>query len=102
MIVGGGGFGRVGMCAVHRSVASVVRRPDALDVLEHDITTCRACPRLVAWCEQVAEEKRAAFRDEDYWGRPIPGFGDPDASLFVLGLAPAAHGGNRTGRVFTG
>ena len=63
---------------------------------------CRACPRLVAWREQVAEEKRAAYRDEEYWGRPIPGFGDPDARIVVLGLAPAAHGANRTGRVFTG
>lgn len=63
---------------------------------------CRACPRLVAWREHVAEEKRAAYRDEDYWGRPIPGFGDPDARIVVLGLAPAAHGANRTGRVFTG
>ncbi len=63
---------------------------------------CRRCPRLVAWREQVAEERRAAYRDEEYWGRPIPGFGDPDARLLVVGLAPAAHGGNRTGRVFTG
>jgi uracil-DNA glycosylase family 4 len=66
------------------------------------MTACRACPRLVAWREQVAAEKRAAYADEDYWGRPVPGFGDPSASLLVLGLAPAAHGGNRTGRVFTG
>ena len=63
---------------------------------------CRACPRLVAWREQVAREKRAAFAGETYWGRPIPGFGDPAASVAVLGLAPAAHGGNRTGRIFTG
>ena len=63
---------------------------------------CRACPRLVAWREQVADEKRAAYRDEEYWGRPIPGFGDEDARIVVLGLAPAAHGANRTGRVFTG
>ncbi|MFL5893673.1 MAG: uracil-DNA glycosylase [Thermoleophilaceae bacterium] len=60
------------------------------------------CPRLVEWREQVAREKRAAFADEDYWGRPIPGWGDPDARVYVLGLAPAAHGGNRTGRIFTG
>jgi len=66
------------------------------------VVGCRACPRLVAWREHVAEEKRAAYRDEDYWGRPIPGFGDPDARIVVLGLAPAAHGANRTGRVFTG
>lgn len=66
------------------------------------ITECRACPRLVAWREQVAIEKRASFRDQHYWGRPVPGFGDVTARVLVLGLAPAAHGANRTGRVFTG
>ena len=66
------------------------------------VIACKKCPRLVAWREQVAVEKRAAFRDEDYWGRPVPGFGDPRARVLVCGLAPAAHGGNRTGRVFTG
>ena len=75
---------------------------DSLGVLDHEIIDCRACPRLVAWREAVARDKRAAFRDDDYWGRPVPGFGDPDARVLVLGLAPAAHGGNRTGRVFTG
>jgi uracil-DNA glycosylase family 4 len=70
--------------------------------LEARIVTCRACPRLVAWREEVARVKRAAFADQEYWGRPVPGFGDPDARVFVLGLAPAAHGANRTGRVFTG
>ena len=70
--------------------------------LHDEIVACRRCDRLVAWREQVAEEKRASFRDEVYWGRPIPGFGDPAASIVVLGLAPAAHGANRTGRVFTG
>ena len=70
--------------------------------LERDVVGCRACPRLVAWREDVAEEKRAAYREQEYWGRPIPGFGDPDARIVVLGLAPAAHGANRTGRVFTG
>jgi uracil-DNA glycosylase len=70
--------------------------------LELRITGCRKCPRLVEWRERVAREKRAAFRDWDYWGRPVPGFGDPAARVYVLGLAPAAHGGNRTGRVFTG
>jgi uracil-DNA glycosylase family 4 len=74
----------------------------ALDSLEVEITRCRACPRLVAWREQVAHTKRAAFAAEEYWGRPVPGFGDPRATVIVLGLAPAAHGGNRTGRVFTG
>jgi len=73
-----------------------------LESLAAEITACRRCPRLVAWREQVAEERRAAFRDEEYWGRPVPGFGDPQARLLVVGLAPAAHGGNRTGRVFTG
>jgi uracil-DNA glycosylase family 4 len=63
---------------------------------------CFRCPRLVAWREQVAREKRASFAHEEYWGRPVPGFGDPRARVYVMGLAPAAHGGNRTGRVFTG
>jgi uracil-DNA glycosylase family 4 len=71
-------------------------------LLEARVVSCRRCPRLVEWRERVAREKRAAFRDEDYWGRPVPGFGDPRARVYVLGLAPAAHGGNRTGRVFTG
>ncbi|WP_304528570.1 uracil-DNA glycosylase family protein, partial [Nocardia sp. 852002-51101_SCH5132738] len=66
------------------------------------LTECRACPRLVAWREQVAREKRAAFRDETYWGRPVTGFGPADAAMLLVGLAPAAHGGNRTGRMFTG
>jgi uracil-DNA glycosylase family 4 len=79
-----------------------VQHRQALEGLEERITRCRKCPRLVEWRERVAREKRAAFRDEDYWGRPVPGFGDPDARVYVLGLAPAAHGGNRTGRVFTG
>jgi uracil-DNA glycosylase family 4 len=74
----------------------------ALAALEREIVDCRRCPRLVAWREQVAREKRAAFRDWDYWGRPVPGFGDPDARVVLLGLAPAAHGANRTGRMFTG
>ena len=74
----------------------------SLAELESEVVGCRRCPRLVDWRERVAREKRAAFADWDYWGRPIPGFGDPEARVFVLGLAPAAHGGNRTGRVFTG
>jgi uracil-DNA glycosylase family 4 len=81
----------------------VEERPvDSLEQVETEVVGCRACPRLVAWREQVAAEKRAAFRHEDYWGRPVPGFGDPGARLALVGLAPAAHGGNRTGRVFTG
>jgi uracil-DNA glycosylase family 4 len=70
--------------------------------LTAEIIECRRCPRLVAWRELVAREKVARFRDETYWGRPVPGFGDPDARILIVGLAPAAHGGNRTGRVFTG
>lgn len=70
--------------------------------LDAEISRCRACPRLVAWREKVAVEKRAAFRDQEYWGRPVPGFGDERARILILGLAPAAHGGNRTGRIFTG
>jgi len=71
-------------------------------VLADEISACRRCPRLVGWREQVARERRAAFAEERYWGRPLPGFGDPSARLLVFGLAPAAHGGNRTGRIFTG
>ncbi|HEY1280154.1 MAG TPA: uracil-DNA glycosylase [Acidimicrobiales bacterium] len=76
--------------------------PTALAALTEEIGACRACPRLVAWREQVGREKRASFASEEYWAKPVPGFGDPDASVLVVGLAPAAHGGNRTGRVFTG
>ena len=73
-----------------------------LAALRDEIVACRLCPRLVAWREQVAAQRRAAFAHERYWGRPVPGFGDPSARICVVGLAPAAHGGNRTGRVFTG
>jgi uracil-DNA glycosylase family 4 len=71
-------------------------------VIEEEVSACRKCPRLTKYREKVAREKRRAFRDWEYWGRGVPGFGDPAAQLFILGLAPAAHGGNRTGRVFTG
>jgi uracil-DNA glycosylase family 4 len=70
--------------------------------LEREVISCRRCPRLVAWREEVARVRRASFASEEYWGRPLPGFGDPDARVLLLGLAPAAHGGNRTGRIFTG
>ncbi len=73
-----------------------------LAALEQEVVSCRRCPRLVAWREETALVKRAAFASEEYWGRPLPGFGDPHARVLVLGLAPAAHGGNRTGRIFTG
>jgi uracil-DNA glycosylase len=76
--------------------------PADLAELDRLVTHCRACPRLVAWREEVARVKRAAFADQEYWGRPVPGFGPPDAALAIVGLAPAAHGGNRTGRMFTG
>ena len=74
----------------------------SLAALADEIAQCRACPRLVAWREEVAATKRAAYADETYWGRPVPGFGDPQARIVVVGLAPAAHGANRTGRMFTG
>jgi uracil-DNA glycosylase family 4 len=73
-----------------------------LALLHEEIVVCRACPRLVAWRERVAREKVARFRDWDYWGRPVPGFGDPAARILFVGLAPGAHGANRTGRIFTG
>jgi uracil-DNA glycosylase family 4 len=73
-----------------------------LAAIEADVIECRRCPRLVEWRERVAREKVARFRDQDYWGRAVPGFGDPEARILLLGLAPAANGGNRTGRVFTG
>jgi uracil-DNA glycosylase family 4 len=79
-----------------------VSRAAELAAINAEIVVCRRCPRLVAWREQVAREKVARFRGETYWGRPVPGFGDPNARILIVGLAPAAHGGNRTGRVFTG
>jgi uracil-DNA glycosylase len=86
--------------------AAAVRRDSGhsqtLAALAERIVECRACPRLVTWREQVASEKRRAFADQDYWGRPVPGFGDVNPSVLIVGLAPAAHGANRTGRVFTG
>ena len=80
----------------------VVSSERALEDLVARVVECRACPRLVAWREAVARDKRAAFAGETYWGRPVPPFGDPRARLLIVGLAPAAHGGNRTGRMFTG
>ncbi len=75
---------------------------DSLAKVTREVVECHRCPRLVAWREEVARVKRAAYAGEEYWGRPLPGFGDPEAAIMVLGLAPAAHGGNRTGRIFTG
>jgi uracil-DNA glycosylase len=72
------------------------------DALNAQIVACTRCPRLVAYRERVAQQKRAQYRDWDYWGKPVPNFGEPTARLLIVGLAPAAHGGNRTGRIFTG
>jgi uracil-DNA glycosylase len=80
----------------------VARAGNSLMLVRRDIVACTRCPRLRTYCERIAREKKTAHRDDIYWGRPVPGFGDPDARLLVLGLAPAAHGANRTGRVFTG
>jgi len=90
---------------VTRTPAGVLRSARSareLPVVDERVSGCRACPRLVSWREEVAEVKRAAFRDQVYWGRPVPGMGPPAARIAVVGLAPAAHGGNRTGRIFTG
>jgi uracil-DNA glycosylase family 4 len=78
------------------------RAPGALAAVTAEVVECRACPRLVAWREEVARNPRPSFRGDRYWGRPLPGFGDPRARVAIVGLAPAAHGGNRTGRIFTG
>ncbi len=81
---------------------STVVKPVSLAIVRDRIVACDRCPRLREYCARIAREKRRAFRDETYWGRPVPGFGDPRAGLLIIGLAPAAHGANRTGRVFTG
>jgi uracil-DNA glycosylase family 4 len=83
-------------------VAGKNERRDHLERVEAAVIECRRCPRLVAWREEVARTRRAAYAHETYWGRPLPGFGDPAARILIVGLAPAAHGGNRTGRIFTG
>ena len=85
-----------------QSERSTAQRVRELDRLGGEVSACRRCPRLVAWRERVARERRRAYIDEPYWGRPVPGFGDPRARMAILGLAPAAHGANRTGRMFTG
>ncbi len=80
----------------------MMKKTDLWDALNSEIVECRTCPRLVDWRERVAREKRRAFKEDDYWGKPVPGFGDPNAQILILGLAPGAHGSNRTGRMFTG
>ncbi|MEX2572468.1 MAG: uracil-DNA glycosylase [Gemmatimonadota bacterium] len=93
---------RNGATPSRRSEAVAHPGPPSLDVIADRVASCRACSRLVEWREQVGREKRRAFATEDYWSRPVPGFGDPAARLLIVGLAPAAHGANRTGRMFTG
>lgn len=85
-----------------RSFTAARRRREALAIIGSEVAACRECPRLVEWREQVGREKRRSFRDDDYWARGVAGFGDPDAHILIVGLAPAAHGANRTGRIFTG
>ena len=85
-----------------RDFASRVQSATTIDELDRGIVECRECPRLIEWCEQVARDKRAAYRDDDYWGGPVPGFGSTSPRIWIVGLAPGAHGANRTGRMFTG
>jgi uracil-DNA glycosylase family 4 len=85
-----------------QEVIDLAASSKTLAILDARVSVCRACPRLVSWREEVAVQKRRAFIDEEYWGRPVTGFGPADAQIVIVGLAPAAHGGNRTGRVFTG
>ncbi len=87
---------------MNEAAAGTITGVKSLEAVDEAVSNCRACPRLVEWREQVARDKRAAYRDDTYWGRGVPGFGDPNAHLLVVGLAPAAHGANRTGRMFTG
>jgi uracil-DNA glycosylase family 4 len=91
-----------GLASKSKSKGDVRPVDDSLALVNAQVIACRLCPRLVHWREQTAREKRAAYRDWKYWAKPLPGFGDPHARLLVVGLAPAAHGGNRTGRIFTG
>src|ERR1051326_2782262 len=85
-----------------RSIANWPMPKSPLQILADEVVACTACPRLTAHCRNMAEVKRHAYRDWDYWGKPVPPFGDPRARILIIGLAPAAHGGNRTGRMFTG
>src|SRR5262250_2492877 len=87
--------------AIHQQSTAISMKARLADV-HHAIVSCERCPRLRDYCRAIAIEKRRAYREDTYWGRPVPGFGDPDARMLILGLAPAAHGANRTGRVFTG
>jgi uracil-DNA glycosylase family 4 len=87
---------------IEESTPAEVQLPQWLNVLNREVITCTRCPRLVTYREQIAREKRRAYREWDYWGKPVPGFGDPDARVLIMGLAPGAHGSNRTGRPFTG
>jgi uracil-DNA glycosylase family 4 len=93
---------RVPVARDSADVVRLARSAASIPVVDVRVSECRACPRLVAWREQIALERRRAFADQTYWGRPVPGFGDPAAQILIVGLAPAAHGANRTGRMFTG
>ena len=90
------------MDPVGKTFSADLRLPEGLAAVHHHIVSCEACPRLRTYCQRIALEKKRAFRADTYWGRPVPGFGDPAARVLIIGLAPAAHGANRTGRVFTG
>jgi uracil-DNA glycosylase len=98
----GGAAAIPGPSGLNKTVPHPAASAPDVATLDQLVTECRACPRLVAWREEVAVVKRAAYRDQEYWGRPVPGFGPPDARLLLVGLAPGAHGANRTGRMFTG
>jgi uracil-DNA glycosylase len=93
---------RIQLASAGQELRCAQGETEPLDTIRDEVVGCRACPRLVEWREHVGREKRRAFREWEYWARPVPGFGDPAARLLILGLAPAAHGANRTGRVFTG
>ncbi len=90
------------LIVLKKNPVSEMRTADTLQALENEVIACRRCPRLVLWREAAAQRRRRAYRDWQYWGQPVPGFGDPHARLLVVGLAPGAHGSNRTGRMFTG
>src|SRR5712671_1769875 len=99
---GGCARSRWGCRSSRRCIVSWPMAKSALQILADDVVACTACPRLTAHCRHMAEVKRRAYREWDYWGKPVPPFGDPKARMLIIGLAPAAHGGNRTGRMFTG
>jgi uracil-DNA glycosylase family 4 len=98
----GGTLGPATATAARRATPGAIAPPDDLARITRDVIACDRCPRLRRWCQEIAANRRRAFRDQEYWGRPVPGFGDPGARIWIVGLAPGAHGSNRTGRMFTG